>query len=378
MLASKSVTAEGDSMSTSMFVEGQPFSDYYPDEIGFNIPCDFNCEYSWAEQKYQAGELTALVATYGNIPPELKMSLSQLVAAGYCKRLFLPDFFEASLLLLSSGILPSLASLVEPSKDLYAEFCSTKERKRASEFVSCRKPGDIVVLVLKSGKLVGSMTLYPFNNKERMPSLSYLELGAGEDRLFDVPAIEVGRLAKAAESDDYAGKSGSGLLKTVWLAAAFLVARDFVNNNGLLNHPKSYVCGDTYGSLIASLQHFFPIETIPSSLRADILDEKGVARDVAIYFLQRQVLGSFESPGDFIGAINKISNRNPKIAYRILGLVEAGLEKMGIPSIQNFDAKKFKIDLFHFPMHHEKTQKGLNRLEKVTLKLANRQSMVVH
>jgi len=140
-----------------------------------------------------------------------------------------------------------------------------------------------------------------------------------------------------------------------------------------LDHPESFVCGDTYGSLIASLKHFFPIETVPSSLRNDILDENGVARDVAIYFLQRQVLGSFESADDFIEAINFISNCNPKIAHRILALMEAGLKKMGITSLQNFDAKKFKIDFFYFPLHHEQTVKGLNRLEKVILKLAAHQ-----
>ena len=375
MLASPSIATGGDARPMNDFVESQLFPDCNPNQNYFYTPCDYREENSWAEQKLQVGEYTAIVAKYANIPPELKDSLGQLVAAGYCKNLFLSSFFEASLLLLSSGTLTGLKDLAEPSRELYTEYCSTKERERASNFVACRKAHDIVVLVLKSGTLVGSMTLYPFNNKENMPSLSYLNLAAAENRLHNVPALEVGRLAKAATIDDLAANSGSGLLQTVWIAVAFLVARDFVKDNGLLDHPESFVCGDTYGSLIASLKHFFPIETVPSSLRPDILDEKSVARDVAIYFLQRQVLGSFESADDFTAAIKAISNCNPKIARRILALMEAGLNKLGITSLQNFDAKKFKIDFFYFPLHHEQTVKGLNRLEKVILKLAAHRSM---
>jgi hypothetical protein len=377
-LASQSIATGRDPGPMNNFVASQPFPDCNRNDNYFYVPCDFRKENSWAEQKYQAGDYTALVAIYANIPPELKISLGRLVAAGYCKSLFLSSFFEASLLLLSSGIITNLKSLVEPSRQLYAEYCSNKERDRASNFVACRSADDIVVLVLKSGDLVGSMTLYPFNHTRDMPSLSYLNLATAESRLPNVPALEVGRLAKAATLDDLDANSGSGLLKTVWIAAAFLVARDFVKNNGLLDHRQSYVCGDTYGSLIASLKHFFPIETVPSSLRPDILNEKCVARDVAIYFLQRQVLGSFASADDFIEALDAISNCNPKIAHRILALLETGLDQMGITSLQNFDTKKFKIDFFYFPLYHEQTARGLNRLEKVILKLAAHRSLRLH
>jgi hypothetical protein len=362
----------------SHLVESHQFSDSYRNDIIFKIPSDYIQEYNWAEQKYQVGDFTALVAIYHNIPPELKTDLDQLVSSGYSNKLFLSNFFEASLLMLTNGILPDLTSLAKPSEDLYAQYCSTKERQRANDFVSCRRPDDIVVLVLKSGVLVGSMTLCPFDNSENMPSLSYLDIGAGKKRLLDVPALEVARLAKAADFDNCPAEVSPGLLQTVWIAAAFLVARDFVRDNGLLDHPQSYVCGDTHGSLISSLRHFFPIEVLPSSLRADILDEKGVGRDVAIYFLQRQVLGSFESPDDIIRAINEISDTNPKIAYRIFGLMEDGLKNLGIPSLQKFDTKKFKIDLFYFPLHHVRTAEGLNRLEKIIRKVASHRSISVH
>ena len=375
MLASPSITIGGNTRSMNEFVEGRLFPE--KNRIGSYqfIPCDYIEEYSWAEQKYQAGEFTGLVAVYDNIPIDLKNSLDQLVVAGYRNSLFLSNFFETSLLLLSSGILPNLRSLIGPSKEVYAEYCSTKERQRASDFVSSRNTDDIVVLVLKSGALVGSMTLYPFNNKEDIPSLSYLSLGTAANRLLNVPAVEVGRLSTAATNDAKESNSCAGLLETIWIAAAFLVARDFVIANGLLSHKKSYVCGDTHGSLLASLQYFFPIEIVPSSIRTDILNEKSVVRDVAIYFLQRQVLGSFESADDLIEAINEIKNLNPKIAYRIIELMEAGLKKLGITSLHNFDAKKFKIDFFYFPFQNEQTTKGFQSLEKVIQKLSTDRSL---
>ena len=185
-------------------------------------------------------------------------------------------------------------------------------------------------------------------------------------------------MAKAGIVDDQETNACAGLLQTVWIATAFLAARDFVTANGLLKHPKSYVCGDTYGSLLASLQHFFPIEILPSSIRTDILDENSDVRDVAIYFLQRQVLGSFGSADDVIEAIKEIASLNPKLSFRIIELLEAGLKKLGIPSLQNFDAKKFKIDFFYFPFQHARTTQGLQRLEKVVRKLAASPSMSLH
>jgi hypothetical protein len=377
-LASLGVAAGENTMSMNTFVESQPV----PKQIGINsflsVPCDFVRNYSWAEQEYRVGEITALVAVYKNIPVNLKEGLGKLVSTGYCKNLFLPSFFEASLLLLSSGILPSLKSMVEPSRELYAAYDSSKERQKASDFISMRKPDDIVVLVLKSGELVGSMTLYPFDSVNDMPSLSYLELQATESCLSNVPAVEIGRLARSAIFDEQHNRPYSGLLKTVWIAAAFLVSRDFGIENGLVSDPNSFVCGDTYGSLLASLQHFFPVKVIPSSIRSDILEENNAVRDVAMYFLQRQVLGSFESADYFIEAVNTIEKINPKLACRIVELMETGLRKLGIKSLRQFDAKKFKIDFFYFPFHHIKTTQGFDRLEKVIRKLTSKQTISLH
>jgi len=378
MLASQSIAARENSRPMNDFIAGQQLVGLNSGDHSLHIPCDLNREYSWAEEKYQAGEITALVARYSHIPLDLKKNLDQMIAAGYCKNLFLSPFYEASLLILSSGIIPGLRFLAERSEEVYAEYCATAECQRAKDFVSCRKSDDIVVLVLKSGSLAGSMTLYPFSKKEDLPSLSYLRLGSAEYRLFDVPALEVGRLAKATDPNDHAEKSPTDFLSTVWLAAAFLVARDFVVQNGLLTHQNSYVCGDTYGSLLASLQHFFPIIVDGSAIRTDILDEKNEARDVAIYFLQRQVLGFFESANDFRAALTEIGNLKPDVARRIVALMRAGLKKTGIKSLQKFDPKRFRVNFFYFPFQHPKTAAGLKRLEKILLKLTTAKSISWH
>jgi hypothetical protein len=375
VLVSQSIAAGGDQSPMNDFAASQISTPINGTGSYPFIPYDIGYEYSWAEQKYQAGEFTALVARYGNIPFGLKKSLDQLLAAGYGKSLFLSNLFEASLLLLSSGIIPNLGPLAEPCKQLYGEYSSTIELQRASSFISLRKADDIVVLALKSGQILGSMTLYPFSKKEDMPSLSYLSLGKFEALLPDVPAVEAGRLVKSAADDDQNADSCDSLLKAVWIAVAFLVARDFLIKSGLLEDPKSYICGDTHGSLLASLQHFFPIEIVPSFVRADILDEKSEARDVAIYFLQRQVLGSFKSADDFIDAINEIESLNPKIAFRILELVTTGLKQLGIPSLKNFDAEKFKINFFYFTFQHERTRHGFDRLEKLVRRMLPNRSM---
>ncbi len=378
MLASQSIAARENSRPMNDFIAGQQLVGLNSGDRYLHIPADLSREYGWAEEKYQTGEITALVARYSNIPLDLQKNLDQMIAVGYCKNLFLAPFYEASLLILSSGIIPGLRFLAKRAEKVYAEYCATAECQRAKDFVSCRNSDDIVVLVLKSGSLAGSMTLYPFSKKEDLPSLSYLRLGPAEHQLVDVPALEVGRLAKTTCHNDHAEKSAADFLSTVWLAAAFLVARDFVLQNGILTHQNSYVCGDTYGSLLASLQHFFPIVVDGSAIRTDILDEKNEARDVAIYFLQRQVLGFFESTNDFMAAITEIANSNPDVARRIVALMEAGLQKTGIKSLQKFNPKKFRVNFFYFPFRHPKTTAGLKRLEKILSKLTTAKSFSWH
>jgi hypothetical protein len=153
-------------------------------------------EFSWAEQVYQAGDTVALVAVYRNLPHHLQYDVDQLIMEEYRKKLFRVPLFEASLLLLSSGCLPGFRSLRGRLKKLYSDSSIDLQQQKALDFISCRNPEDLVVLVMRSGRLIGTMTLFPFNRKQDIPSLSYLKMEPFFDQLPDVPAMEVGRLAK--------------------------------------------------------------------------------------------------------------------------------------------------------------------------------------
>ena len=155
-------------------------------------------EFSWAEQVYEAGDTVAVVAVYKNLPHHLQYDLDQLIMEEYRKKLFRVPLFEASLLLMSSGCLPGFRSLCEQSKRLYSDSCIDLQQQKALDFISCRNPEDIVVLVMRSGQLIGTMTLFPFSRKQDIPSLSYLRMEPSFNQLPDVPALEVG---KVGESD---------------------------------------------------------------------------------------------------------------------------------------------------------------------------------
>ena len=88
MLASQNLVTGMDPRPMNDFVESQLFPGYNRNENSFYIPCDFREEISWAEQKFQAGEYTALVAIYDNVPPDLKNSLDSSCISGgkgFCK-----------------------------------------------------------------------------------------------------------------------------------------------------------------------------------------------------------------------------------------------------------------------------------------------------
>ena len=202
----------------------------------------------------------ALVAVYKNLPHHLQYDVDQLILEEYRKKLFRVPLFEASLLLLSSGCLPGFRSLSERSKRLYSDSCVDLQRQKALDFISCRNPEDIVVLVMRSGQLIATMTLFPFSRKQDIPSLSYLRMDPSFDQLPDVPAVEVGRLAKATSNGNHDSCQGNDLINTMALASAFIVTKNFVLQNGLVPATDSYICGDTYGSFISSLETLFPVE----------------------------------------------------------------------------------------------------------------------
>lgn len=352
----------------------------YPDLSGINQLEDFTNfpiaptlkEYSWAEQVYRAGDTVALVAVYKKLPHHLQLDVDQLVLEEYRKKLFRVPLFEASLLLLSSGCLPRFNALWQRSKRLYSDSSIDRQQQKALDFISCRNPEDIVVLVLRSGQLVATMTLFPFSRKQDIPSLSYLRMDPSFDQLPDAPAMEVGRLAKATTDENHDSGQGDTLINTMAMATAFIVAKNFAQENGLLSAADSYICGDTYGSLISSLRRFFPMKIIKSQINSDILEDKNDARRVAIYFIQRQVLGSFKSADELVSVIETIGNSRPDISHRIKQLLESDLKTNGVKTIEKFDPEKFKVQFFYFPYHHPKIDEGFERLEQMIQRLTAR------
>ena len=326
-------------------------------------------EFSWAEQVYHAGDTVALVAVYKNLPHHLQCNVDQLIQEEYRKKLVRVPLFEASLLLLSSGCLPGLRSLWERSKRLYSDSCSDLQQQKALDIISCRNPEDIVVLVLRSGQLIGTMTLFPFSKKQDIPSLSNLRMGPSFDQLPDAPAVEVGRLAKATSNGNHDSCQGNDLINTMAMATAFIVTKNFILQNGLVSAADSYICGDTYGSFISSLRRFFPMRIVKSRINPDMLEDENKVHGTGIYFIQRQVLGSFKSADDLVSVIKTIGNSRPDIAHRITQLLESDLKTNGVKTIQKFDPEKFRVQFFYFPCYHPKTVEGFERLEQVAQRL---------
>ena len=337
-----------------------------------------NKEFSWAEEVYHAGDTVALVAIYKNLPHHLQYDVDQLILEEYRKKLWRVPLFEASLLLLSSGCLPDLRSLCEQSKRYYSDSCNDLQQQKALDVISYRNPEDIVVLLMRSGQLMGTMTLFPFSKKKDIPSLSYLRMEPTFNQLPDVPALEVGRLAKATSNGNDDSCIGNDLINTMAMAAAFIVAKNFALKKGLLPAADSYICGDTYGSLISSLKRFFPLNTLKSSINLHMLEDGSKAHGTGMYFVQRQVLGSFSSADDLLSAIENIETSHPDIAHRIRKLLETDLKKNGIKTIEKFDPEKFRVQFFHFPYHHPKTVKGFKKLEKMIQRLTIRDRSVRH
>ena len=100
-----------------------------------------------------------------------------------------------------------------------------------------------------------------------------------------------------------------------------------------------------------------------------MLEDESKVRGTGMYFIQRQVLGSFGSADDLMSAIETIENSHPDIAYRIKQLLESDLKTNGIKTIEKFDPEKFRVHFFHFPYHHPKTVKGFERLDKIIQRL---------
>ena len=365
MLALEKYSRRGDTMSMSAFAEGQPLPEAYR-RINFqHLPYATQNDYRWAEQLYRAGDITAVVALYKNIPHYLQDELNQLVSETYRKKLISVPFLEASLLLLASGVLPEFRSLSERLTHFCPTRCPEFEQQKAIEFVTSQNSNDIVVMVLRSDRLIATMTLFPFNRKYDIPSLSYLEVGSAFAQLPDVSSLEVGRLAKITCNGYHLDDPQKSFIDMVSMAAAFIVSDIFVSKNGLLRDSDSFICGDTHGTLITSLKRFFPLTIIDSRINPGMLKDDSAVRGMSTHFIQRQVLGSFESANDLLAAIQKVADSDRDLAHRIETLLNLGLDRLGVPSIHQFVPKRFRVHFFHFPYHHPKTVKGLARMEQM-------------
>ena len=342
------------------------------------IPCVYEEDYLWAEQVYRAGDIVALVAFYKNIPKYLQTDLDHLISETYRKKLLAVPLLEASLLLLASGVRPEFRSLSRRTEEFCPASCLDFEQQKAIEFVSGRNPNDIVVMVLRADRLITTMTLFPFHRKQDIPSLSYLEVDPAYLALPDVPALEVGRLAKMTCNGYSVQDSNISFIDMASMAAAFIVSERFVAENGMLSDPQSFICGDTHGTLIASLKRFFPLTVIDSGINADMLLDDNDARGMSIYFIQRQVLGSFDSAEELVAAIRKVAKSDPAIAHRILERFESGLKSLGVASIYQFDPQKFRVHFFYFPFHHPKTIRGLARMEQMMRWIAHRPNRILN
>ena len=342
------------------------------------IPFVIREDYHWAEQIYRSGDIVALVALHKNIPEYLQIELNQLVSDTYRKKLLTVPFLEASLLLLGSGVLPEFISLSRRLKKFYPASCLDSEQYRAIEYVTAKSQNDPVVMVLRADRLIATMTLFPFTRKVDIPSLAYLDVEKVYEQLPDAPALEVGRLAKRICNGDADENFESRFIEMASMAAAFIVSDRFAADNGLLSDPQSFICGDTHGCLITSLNRFFPMTIIDSSINTDMLKEDNFARGMSIYFIQRKVLGHFENAEHLVAAIHKVAESDPGTAQRIIKLLELGLKTLGVDSIYRFDPKRFRVHFFYFPYQHPETFKGLAKMKQMMHWMTNRTDRVLN
>ena len=372
MLASKSIAVGGDTMSIGTLAGSQPFPEANQRASIPPYRIETQEDYHWADQYFEIGDIKAVVAAYKNIPVYLQDELNHLVSETYRKKLITVPFLEASLLLLESGVISKFRSLRERLKQFRPSECIEFEQQKLIEFVTRRSQTDIVVMVLRSDRLISTMTLYPFERKEDIPSLSYLDVGSAIGNLPDVPALEVGRLAKTTCNGYHLEEPENRFIDMASMAAAFIVSDLYVSRNALLENPNSFICGDTHGTLIASMKRFFPLTVFDSRINPEMLRNGSPVRGMSIHFIQRQVLGSFESADELLAAIRAVADTDPDRARRIESLLDSGMERLGVSSVRQFDPKRFRVHFFHFPYNHPKTFAGLDRMAQMMSWLTGR------
>ena len=113
------------------------------------------------------------------------------------------------------------------------------------------------------------------------------------------------------------------------------------------------------------------MNTENSTINPDMLEDESKIHGMGLYYIQRQVLGSFKNADDLVSVIKTIGNSRPDIAHRIRQLLESDLKTNGVKTIQKFVPEKFKVQFFYFPCYHPKVAEGFKRLEQVIQRLTN-------
>jgi hypothetical protein len=365
-------------MTSNLAVERQPFEGNIPSHGEWSErPAQPTClnsgpgadhrreqGFRWAEYEYRSGGLVVLIAPYEKIPADLRSKADQLVVQEYRRCLFETSLFGAALQLLAANKKSSLAWIRDSSQNTFRSGFSD-ELQRGINYITRRSPKDIVLIVLGGGEIIFTMTLFPFKSPGEIPSRAYLSLDPILNQLPNASAIEIGRLAKRPLDKPESQGRRRDLVHLASTAAAFRAGRDFVIQKGLVDAPDSYICGTTANGLVTMLKSFFPLQVVNAKLNPEIFEEKGNGRGMAIYFLQRQVLGSFESVEELFSRIDDLRQTDPKAANDIMANLQSGLKNMGVSGLNGFRPQKFVFKFFHFPFHHPDSLQGFRRMEKV-------------
>lgn len=312
----------------------------------------------WYEEKYEVGNIKAVVAIHKNIPVDIQIELNELLLYNYEKFIFNVELFDAAMLLLAGGYLPHQDKISQyhymrlTGTGMHKYYLHGKSgahlKEEALTYIADRGPDETVVLVFKDDEIIGTMTLTMYENRAAMTGMEYIksDIFSGYP---DGPGLEIGRLAKGPQKD---------LLSSAAMTTAFIVTENYFKNYPeVLPGPfnELFVCGETFKHVADGLSLFFPITTLKTTLNWAVLDHP-----LGMYFLTRDVISSFPSTEYLIQLIEYYKNNN-LAGGKIRALIEYGTGK----PIEKFVPEKFHIFLFHFNYGDPRTQVGFKEMDKL-------------
>ena len=319
--------------------------------------CDRRSVTEWGEVTRQVGNMTGVVARYKHIPQVLQAESNQLIARVYREKLLNQALYQAVLELLASGTLDTYRHFQDRAQDALDAYSPDAELQGAQEYFTRREPEDIVVLVLRQDRVIGTMTLYYVQRYEEIPSLQYVHVSPDDLPPFD-QGIELGRLVKELDEGWVVGPRGE-----MCSIVTFLVANDYIVRNNLLPGRKDILCGTTHAALLKRLENLgFPIFIVSSPINNNIWSNK--VNPAISHFLTREVLVQC-SPQCIERAIEQIAWNNKYTAKKIRTLLAQGLHQIGLSNIRDFCPEKFQVHFFFFPYHHRQTEATFHRLERI-------------